>query len=87
MNWKIWAEIAIKTKIDRLMTLCDRTEHQIDAATDKRTELLNINGVGITSDATKLARSIIMKNVINSIKCHQGNRASSLSHDYHNSSG
>jgi type I restriction enzyme S subunit len=31
----------IVAKIDQLMTLCDRLEHQIDAATDKRTELLN----------------------------------------------
>jgi type I restriction enzyme, S subunit len=31
----------IVTKIDRLMALCDELEKQIDAATDKRTELLN----------------------------------------------
>jgi type I restriction enzyme, S subunit len=31
----------IVAKIDQLMTLCDRLEQQIDAATDKRTELLN----------------------------------------------
>ncbi|BAU15212.1 hypothetical protein LEP3755_57690 [Leptolyngbya sp. NIES-3755] len=31
----------IVAKVDRLMSLCDRLEQQIDAATDKRTELLN----------------------------------------------
>jgi type I restriction enzyme, S subunit len=31
----------IVAKIDRLMALCDELEKQIDAATDKRTELLN----------------------------------------------
>jgi type I restriction enzyme, S subunit len=31
----------IMTKIDQLMVLCDELEQQIDAATDKRTELLN----------------------------------------------
>jgi type I restriction enzyme, S subunit len=31
----------IVTKIDQLMALCDELEQQIDAATDKRTELLN----------------------------------------------
>jgi type I restriction enzyme, S subunit len=31
----------IVAKVDRLMALCDRLEQQIDAATDKRTELLN----------------------------------------------
>ena len=30
----------IVAKIDQLMALCDRLEHQIEAATDKRTELL-----------------------------------------------
>jgi type I restriction enzyme, S subunit len=31
----------IVAKVDQLMELCDRLEQQIDAATDKRTELLN----------------------------------------------
>jgi type I restriction enzyme, S subunit len=31
----------IVAKVDQLMTLCDELEKQIDAATDKRTELLN----------------------------------------------
>ncbi|HEY9828700.1 MAG TPA: restriction endonuclease subunit S [Stenomitos sp.] len=31
----------IVTKVDQLMALCDRLEQQIDAATEKRTELLN----------------------------------------------
>ncbi|NJM74873.1 MAG: hypothetical protein HC852_02775 [Acaryochloridaceae cyanobacterium RU_4_10] len=33
--------IEAEAKNDRLMALCDRLEQQIDAATDKRTELLN----------------------------------------------
>ena len=33
--------VEAEAKIDRLMALCDRPEQQIDAATDKRTELFN----------------------------------------------